>query len=166
MILRASTIDDSSQIRALVHRSYSHFYKQCYSEEALDTALPLFCSPKPDLFGSGRFYVAFDGGDLIACGGWSAEHPGTGEIKEGLGYVRQFATDPDHVRMGLAHRIMIASEDQAMQSGISRFDCISSPYAAPFYRRMGYASEGKSTVMLSGQYPLATEAFSKGLSIQ
>lgn len=162
-VLRASTNDDGEKIQALVHQSYSHFYQQCYAPDVLEAALPLFCKSKPDLFDSGRFFVVFDGDALIACGGWSAQHPGAGESVDGVGHVRQFATEPKHVRKGLAHQILHASERQASQSGFIQFDCISSPYAAPFYRHMGYVSQGVSTVMLSGKYPVESEAFSKEL---
>jgi N-acetylglutamate synthase-like GNAT family acetyltransferase len=109
-----------------------------YDAETLARALPLMTRANPRLLASGTYYVAEVGVEIVGCGGWSPELPGTKTIVEHIGHVRHFAVHPNHVGRGVGRAIFERCEAQAHDSGINRFECFSSRNAVDFYRAVGF----------------------------
>lgn len=109
----------------------------------------------PALLASGHYFVALQDSKLIACGGWSHEVPGSGDIHDGMGHVRDFGTDPDHLRQGAARAVLSATIESARVAGLRELVCVSTSQAAPFYEAGGFTPERRDLVRLpNGQVTL------------
>jgi hypothetical protein len=67
-----------------------------YDDAVLAVALPLMTQANPMLLASGSYYLTItEESRTVACGGWTHERPGSGEIVPSLAHIRHFATHPD-----------------------------------------------------------------------
>lgn len=100
--LRTASSDDRAAVSDLLGLSYRALMAGAYPDDLLALALPMITKANPVLLASGRYAVIEDdAGRLIACGGWSLERPGSGEVVTDLAHIRHFAVHPDAVRRGL-----------------------------------------------------------------
>ena len=98
--------DDERQVSALLAAAYPKLMAGAYPEALLAKVLPLMTQANPALLASGTFYLAETGeSEVIGCGGWTFEHPGSGERVTGLAHIRHFASHPDRVRQGIGRVI-------------------------------------------------------------
>lgn len=122
-----------------------------YAQHVLERALPSMILAQPVLLDSGRFFVAeSDGMDVVGCGGWSHESPGTWASHGGVGHVRHFATHPDWVRRGVGRALMCACMAQATSEGFHRLDCLSSLNAIDFYTALGFSRIAEIDIPIAG----------------
>nr|WP_237212619.1 GNAT family N-acetyltransferase [Ruegeria lacuscaerulensis] len=91
----------------------------------------------PELVTSGSYYVAEKDGAIIGCGGWTCTAPGTGATTEGLVHARHFAVDPICAQTGVGRAIFERCVMDALATGATRIQALSSLNAEPFYERMG-----------------------------
>lgn len=137
--LRVATPDDHAAASALFSRSYPALMAQAYPADLLALALPIITKANDALLASGRYAVIESGGGtLVACGGWSRERPGSGEVTPGLAHIRHFATDPAWVGQGLGRRLYDWCTETARAEGMTSFECHSSLNAENFYRALGF----------------------------
>ncbi len=81
--VRVSTIDDSTPVTSLLRASYPKLMRSAYDPVLLEKALPRMTTAQPGLLESDSYYVAESAvGEIIGCGGWTRERPGTTEIEE------------------------------------------------------------------------------------
>ena len=138
--VRVAAPEDFASVSALLEASYPALFAARYAPEVLFKALPLMTRANPRLLASGNFYVvAAPNEQLIGCGGWSRERPGSNEIECNQGHVRHFATHPEWIRHGVGRTIFARSARDARAEGVSSFECYSSLVAVEFYRALGFA---------------------------
>ena len=139
MIIRPATPDDNASVTELLEASYPALMRNAYEAGALELALPLITKANPALLSSGTFYVAeTEAGEVVGCGGWTWERPGTGKVSKGLAHIRHFATHPNHTGQGIGKAIYGLCEQEARSSGVSTFECYSSLNAEGFYAALGF----------------------------
>lgn len=141
VVIRTATPDDAVPVSALLAVSYSVLMPPSYPAEILAAALPKMTRANPALLSAGTYYVAeIESGSTIGCGGWTAEHPGTGEVAPGLAHIRHFATHPDWLGQGVGRALFDRSANDARAAGVARFECYSSLNAEGFYAAIGFTA--------------------------
>ena len=138
VLIRHAETTDAAAVERLLLASYPALMANSYDAETLARALPLMTRANPRLLASGTYYVAEARGDIVGCGGWSPEEPGTRRIVLHTGHVRHFAVDPNHVRRGVGRALFERCESQARENGIDAFECFASRNAVEFYRSVGF----------------------------
>ena len=88
---------------------------------------------------------------MIAAGGWTASAPAGSGLVAGVGHIRHFATDPNHLRKGAARLLMARVVAEARLKGIGRLECISSLPAESFYRSVGFSVVRRDTVAFTDE---------------
>lgn len=138
MKIRPSTPEDVSVVEALLGRSYPAMMAAAYEEDILARAMPRMTTANPELLASGTFYVAEDaGGEIVGCGGWTFDEPGSGKLVDGLAHLRHFAVDPSRARGGIGRLIFAECARVAADRRARRFQAFSGLNAEPFYASMG-----------------------------
>jgi ribosomal protein S18 acetylase RimI-like enzyme len=130
---------DLAPLSDLLAASYATLDDGSYDRAEFAAALPLMSRANPTLVASGRYFVAEIGGRPAACGGWSLGAPWTGEIVEGVGHIRHFATHPafrGHGAGGALLRHCLAEADAA---GVRLMMCQASLPGVAFYERFGFS---------------------------
>jgi GNAT superfamily N-acetyltransferase len=147
--VRTSRSDDSHGVTDLLQASYSSLFGPAYSTDVLCQALAVIARANPQLLESGAFFVAeANRGQIVGCGGWSLDYPGTEEVA-GTGHVRHFATHPDWLRRGVGRALLSETVSQAADRGITTLECQSSLVAVEFYRSQGFSVVSESTLHLT-----------------
>lgn len=135
--LRVATPDDADTLSALIAASYARMADH-YEPALFARALPMMARANPQLLASGTYYVALAGGEAAGCGGWTHELPGGGAPIEGVAHIRHFATHPDHLRKGVASRLLDHCLAQAYRTGARAMRAWSTLPAEAFYAAAGF----------------------------
>lgn len=136
---RIATLADADPVTAVLEASYTALLAGHYDAALLVRALPAMTRANPRLLGSGKYYVAeVDDHLVVACGGWSFERPGTGELVDGLAHVRHFGTHPQWVGRGIARAILSRCINDAAAQGVQVMETYSTFAAVNFYRALGF----------------------------
>jgi N-acetylglutamate synthase-like GNAT family acetyltransferase len=139
-------------VSALLAASYATLLASHYEKGLLDRALPFMTKANPTLLASGAFYVAQSShGELIGCGGWSLERPGTAKIVRGEAHIRHFATHPDWTRLGVARSIMNRCCTDVKARYVSELHCCSTFAAESFYAALGFKSVAAADIPLGSE---------------
>lgn len=153
--LRTASPDDRAAVSDLLGQSYRVLMADAYPADLLELALPLITKANPVLLASGRYGLIEDeAGQLLACGGWSLERPGSGVVVEGLAHIRHFAVYPDAVRHGFGRQLYEWCEDAARTHGMTQFECHASLNAEGFYRRLGFKRSRELSLRLNANVTL------------
>jgi N-acetylglutamate synthase-like GNAT family acetyltransferase len=137
--LRVADSRDFAAVSTLLETSYPKLLTLGYEPLVLARALPLMTRANPRLLASGTFYLAETGrGQLIGCGGWTKEQPGSAAIVDGEAHVRHFATHPDWIRRGVGGALLVRCLRDATAAGVRGLQCHSSLVAVEFYRASGF----------------------------
>lgn len=153
--VRVASAADAEAVSRLLARSYPVLMAPAYEASVLAAALPLMTRANPALLSSGSYYVTETAdGEIVGCGGWTAEQPGSGAITAETGHIRHFATDPAWLRRGIGGRLLARSIDEARNAGIRQLDCFSSLNAVPFYAGAGFAMVAPVEVPLTDRVRL------------
>ena len=148
-LIRIARPEDSDAVSALLLASYPTLLAASYESGALSRALPLMTRANPILLASGTYYIAErEPGGPVACGGWTAARPGSGEIIEGEAYIRHVATHPEWVGRGIGTSLLARCFSEARQLGIRKLHCFSTLNAERFYRASGFETVGPFDVRL------------------
>jgi GNAT superfamily N-acetyltransferase len=148
--LQVASLDDENAVSALLASAYPVLMATAYDHDVLAAALPLMTRANPSLLRSGTYYVArLDVGELVGCGGWTKERPGSGRIEPGVAHIRHFATDPRHCRRGIGKLIYATCERHARSAGVNRLECYASLNAMPFYAALGFVPVRQMSLPMS-----------------
>ena len=141
--IRIAKLTDSDAVSAMLAASYSSLLSACYDSDLLNQALPHFTKANSTLLACGTYYVAAtEPGDLVGCGGWTPEKPGSGEIIEGEAHIRHFATHPEWTRQRVGSALLARCISDARSFGIHKLHCFSTLYAERFYRAADFDTVG------------------------
>jgi GNAT superfamily N-acetyltransferase len=147
--IRVATPDDEATLSKLLAASYAEL--KGYDPHGLEQTMPLMAHANPKLLASGTYYIAEIGRDAAGCGGWSREKPGSGDIIEGVGHIRHFATHPGYLRRGVARRLLQHCIEDARRLGVRTLMSQSTLPAEAFYASAGFRRLGVIDVeMVSG----------------
>lgn len=148
--VRVATPADGAAITAVLAASYGELLAAHYDAELLERALPLMSKANPVLLTSGKYYVAATSkGEIVGCGGWSFERPGTDDVVRGLAHVRHFGTDPRWTGRGVAKAILSRCIRDAEAQGVQVMEAYSTLAAVVFYRALGFVIVSPIEVMLA-----------------
>lgn len=148
-ILRNSSLSDEGQVGSLLSRSYAKLLEPWHSERLLAGVLPLMTRAQPALLSAATYYVVHDHLDqIVGCGGWTHEGPGGRAVEPGLGHIRHFATDPNHLRRGIARSILNKCIEDGRSAGLTRFECHSTLAGEAFYEALGFRTERQFEVRM------------------
>jgi N-acetylglutamate synthase-like GNAT family acetyltransferase len=140
--IRTATPDDEKILSDLLAAAYGELAQASYDSETLAAALPLMSRANPKLLASGSYYIAEIEGAAAGCGGWTMDKPGSGEIAEGVGHIRHFATHPAHLRKGVARLLLEHCLAEARAAGIRVMMSQSTLPAEQFYAAAGFRRIG------------------------
>ncbi len=141
IFVRTATLADDALVSELLKASYPVLMRESYAPDSLAAALPALTKANPAWLHSGTYYVAeTESPRVVGCGGWTREPPGCGDVEDGLGHIRRFATHPDWIGRSVGRSIYDICERQARSSGVTRFECQSSLNAEGFYATLGFES--------------------------
>ncbi|KMO44724.1 hypothetical protein VQ03_01775 [Methylobacterium tarhaniae] len=138
LTLRLADPEDGAAITALLAATYPVLMAAAYDTGILSRALPLMARANPALLASGSVHLAEASDQIIGCGGWTPQRPGTGGVEPGLGHLRHFAVHPASRGCGIGRALFGACRDQARGRGVDAFECYASLAAEPFYRALGF----------------------------
>jgi GNAT superfamily N-acetyltransferase len=144
--IRTATPEDQEMLSDLLAAAYGELGHGSYDSDALAAALPLMSRANPKLLASGSYYIAEIDGAAAGCGGWTMDKPGSGEITEGVGHIRHFATHPDHLRKGIARLLLEHCLTEARAVGIRVMRSQSTLPAEQFYTAAGFRRIGPITI--------------------
>lgn len=148
--IRTATLADATAVTDVIAASYGNLLAAHYEAVTLDRALPLMTKANSTLLNSGKYYVAETSeGDIIGCGGWSFERPGTTEVVAGTAHVRHFATEPRWIGRGVAKAILRRCIAEAEARGSNIMEAFSTLAAVDFYRALGFVPIGPLDIMLT-----------------
>jgi N-acetylglutamate synthase-like GNAT family acetyltransferase len=158
--VRIANVDDAREVSTLLEASYPSQLLAGYSPDVLAKALPLMVRANPRLLASGTYYVAETATQLVGCGGWTKEAPGSGETKDGTAHIRHVATHPDWLRQGIGRALLLRCFRDAAAAGVSRLECHSTLVAVHFYQAVGF------TIVGSLEMKLAPEVCIEGVHLR
>lgn len=154
-LLRLARPDDLAAVDALLARSYPRLLRPDYQPSIMVTLVPMIARARPELLASRRYFVAEDAkGRILGAGGFSLAFAGAmaqpaGEGISRTAQIRHVATDPDSTRQGIGRRLMHAIFGAAEAEGVTRYDCLSTLTAVPFYASVGFEAIGPVGVPLT-----------------
>lgn len=141
IIIRPATPDDREMLDGLIAAAYA-MLGDGYDARQLAAAMPAMSTPNPKLLACGTYYVAEWDGEPAACGGWTPDKPGSGEIVEGVAYIRHFATHPNHTRKGIARMLLDRCLVEATAAGMHLMKSQATLTGEPFYAAAGFRRVG------------------------
>jgi len=141
MTIRTATPQDEAVLTELIGASYATLGSG-YDAAQLAAAMPVMSRANPKLLSCGTYYVAECDGEAAACGGWTRDRPGSGEVVEGMAHIRHFATHPAHLRKGIARMLLDRCLAEAAAAGIRVMKSQATLTGEPFYAAAGFRRVG------------------------
>ncbi len=174
--LRLATQDDIAAIDALMKASTRDLFPRVYDARQTASSVEHIAAVDPQLVDDGTYFVACEGADVIACGGWSRRdklYTGSGATA-GEARLLDPASEParvramfvraDRTRRGLGTKIIEACEEAARAEGFSALALMATLPGLELYSRYGFAvvdhvdvtmPDGVSIVCAAMAMPLA-----------
>lgn len=146
LALRRALPADLAAVDRLMARSFSRLLRADYPPSVWVLAAPRLGRANPALLASGRYWLAHDAGALVGAGGYELGRAADGGRRA---EVRQLATDPDHLRRGVARAILDRVIAAAAAEGCRRLDTLATRTAVPFYAALGFAVLGERVMGLA-----------------
>jgi len=176
LTLRVATLADALQIDDLMKASVRAIFPAFYDATQTASAVKYVSQVDPDLLVDGTYFVVEEGGEVVACGGWSrrgrvymgsANNPGDERYLDPAteaSHIRAMFVRADWQRRGLGRRIIQESEDAARRMGFRRMDLVATLPGIPLYLAAGYLpTAGIADVVLADGVLLPCQAMTKPL---
>jgi GNAT superfamily N-acetyltransferase len=148
--LRPAALADEPGLRDLIARSIRALGAADYTPEQIEGALRGAFGVDTALIRDGTYFVVeADGGELVACGGWSRrrtlfgsdERSGRDESRldprVDAARIRAFFVDAQHARRGLGRSILERSESDARAEGFVAFELMATLPGVRLYQKFG-----------------------------
>src|SRR5215469_3494926 len=172
--LRKAIAEDIPRLRELIEASVRGLQAQDYTPPQIEGALQSVYGVDTQLIADGTYFaVESDGGQIIACGGWSKRKTLYGgdqyarredsllDPRRDAAKIRAFFVHPQWARRGLGSVILEACENAAIAAGFTRLEMGATLSGVPFYRAKGYAEIEKQSVPLANGEMLPIARMSK-----
>ncbi len=135
MFIRPSTIQDTTAISEMARACYGTLLSSHYAAETIKVALPHMAHVPEGLAKCGTYFVAVEDEVIVGACGWTDGPQGA--------EVRKLAVHPDHLRKGIARRLLGHVHSSANAAGHERIRTSASLNAVPFYAALGYTQTGR-----------------------
>jgi GNAT superfamily N-acetyltransferase len=158
--LRFATLEDVPAIQELMRDSVRAIFPRFYDARQTTSGIEHIALLDLALVEDGTYYVHEDGGEIVACGGWSRRaklHAGA-ETAEDDGRLLDPATEAarvramfvraDHTRKGLGRAIIDACEDAAGAEGFTTLALMATLPGERLYRACGFREVERTTLAL------------------
>ena len=164
-------------IDRLMKMSIRDIFPQFYDEGQTASSIIHISSVDRMLIEDGTYFVIEDGGELIACGGWSRRdklYTGSGAEQTDNrlldpttepARVRAMFVRGDRTRRGLGMRILEACEKAARAEGFRTLGLMATLPGVLLYERFGFTEVERTTITLPDGVSLATAAMEKSIEI-
>jgi N-acetylglutamate synthase-like GNAT family acetyltransferase len=96
----------------------------------------------------GTYFGVWDEDSLVAAGGWTSAGPKGEAGQASVANIRHVVTDHTKTRRGYGGHLMRQVFADAASVGVTRFDCLSTLTAEPFYAAMGFTALGPISIEL------------------
>jgi len=172
--LRKAIAEDIPRLRELIEASVRGLQAQDYTPPQIEGALQSVYGVDTQLIADGTYFaVEAEGGQIIACGGWSKRKTLYGGDQYAAredslldpacdaAKIRAFFVHPQWARRGLGSVILAACETAAAAAGFRRLEMGATLSGVPFYSTKGYAEIENQSVPLGNGETLAIVRMSK-----
>ena len=150
--IHPATHDDVAALTPLIDRSARALCAPDYTPEQIEGALRGAFGVDSQLIDDGTYYKIEQGGEIVACGGWSYRKtlfggdarsdrdpeeldPATDAAK-----IRAFFVDPKAARQGLGRALLDHCEKAARARGFTRLELMGTLAGVRLYERFGYVA--------------------------
>jgi len=158
--IRLATRADAAAIDALMKASIREISPSFYDARQTASSIEHISSVDEALIDDGKYFVIQEGGDLIACGGWSRRdklYTGSGAHSDDArlldpgtepARVRAMFVHGDRTRRGLGRRILEACEAAARTEGFRTLALMATLPGLLLYERYGFRETARATLRL------------------
>jgi GNAT superfamily N-acetyltransferase len=164
---------DASRIEALMKESIAALFPHSYDDQQTASAIRHVGIVDPMLLDDGTYFVLENGGELVACGGWSRRdrpYTGGGDAEEDAraldpalepARVRAMFVRSDWTRRGLGTRILEECEASASLEGFRELYLVATLPGVPLYLAYGFRRIDDVTVVTPDGVSLACVSMEK-----
>jgi len=163
--LRKAVTDDIPRLQDLIEASVRGLQAQDYTPAQIEGALQSVYGVDTQLIADGTYFaVESDGGEIIACGGWSKRKTLYGgdqyagredsllDPARDAAKIRAFFVHPPWARRGLGSILLEACERAALAAGFTRLEMGATLSGVPFYCAKGFTEiENQSVPLANGE---------------
>ncbi|HTS09482.1 MAG TPA: GNAT family N-acetyltransferase [Candidatus Eisenbacteria bacterium] len=157
--------DDIPRLQDLIEASVRGLQAQDYTPAQIEGALQSVYGVDTQLIADGTYFaVESDGGEIIACGGWSKRKTLYGgdqyagredsllDPARDAAKIRAFFVHPPWARRGLGSILLEACERAALAAGFTRLEMGATLSGVPFYCAKGFTEiENQSVPLANGE---------------
>jgi GNAT superfamily N-acetyltransferase len=148
--LRNARLEDVPALQVLIARSARGLSTAEYRPAQIEGALRGAFGVDTQLLIDGTYFVIEQGGEFIACGGWSFRATLFGgdaragrdssalDPKTQAAKIRAFFVDPAHARRGIGSMLLDHCEQQAREHGFSQVELMATLPGVKLYAARGY----------------------------
>jgi len=175
VILRKAGSPDIPALELLIDESVRTLQAADYTAEQIAGALGTVFGVDTQLIRDGTYFVAEDGSQIVACGGWSRRKTPFGsdhgpEKDDSLldpvteaARIRAFFVRPGWARRGIGSRILRACEEDAAAHGFRRLELVATLTGEPLYRVHGFEAQERLSLALPNGANLPVVRMVKGM---
>ena len=158
--MRLARLDDADQIAGLMRASVLELFPRYYDERQTASAAVHIAHIDLQLIEDGTYYVHEEGGEIVACGGWSRRNKlfsGRGDAADDVRLIDP-ATEParvramfvrnDWTRRGLGRAILDRCERDAAAEGFTSLVLGATLPGERLYRANGFVEDDRFDVTM------------------
>ena len=174
--MRLARPEDGPEIERLMRASIAAIFPAFHTPEETASAVEQIGRLDLALIEDGTFFVHEEGGEIVACGGWSRRnklYTGSGDAQDD-GRLLDPATEParvramfvrgDWTRRGLGRAIIDACEAAARAEGFTTLALMATLPGEQLYRACGFQETGRTTITLGDGTRLAGVAMERPIT--
>lgn len=178
--IRLARREDMPAIEAMHFLSVQALNTRDYTADQIEAFISHLGTYDPSLIDDETYFVAEEEGRIVASGGWSLRTPqfekGTEDAGNGPGMgqgmglspnsakIRSIFVHPQHIRRGLATRLVQLSEEQAVMAGCRILELWATLTGVPLYCALGYEEVGRIAFAAPEVQPLLSVHMAKLIS--
>lgn len=154
--MRLATRRDINVLRHLISESVRVLSVSYYNQRQIESALRHIFGVDTQLIIDGTYYVAQQGEQIVACGGWSKRRSlyGGDQMKPSMSdplldpasdaaRIRAFFVHPQWTRQGIGRQLLAVCEEAARTAGFRRLELVATLPGEPLYSAVGYSVLGR-----------------------
>ena len=145
-----ATVGDIPALQRLIEQSARSLSVGYYTPAQIDAVVRYVFGVDSTLIDDGTYFVVRDGGEIVACGGWSRRRTLYGGDQRPVGAsdlldpakdaarIRAFFVAPSHARRGIGRMLLDACVVPAKTAGFRRLELMATLPGVPFYRACAF----------------------------
>jgi GNAT superfamily N-acetyltransferase len=156
LAIRRTDPSEVDRLQDLIRRSARGLGAGFYSHQQIESAVRYVYGVDSTLIEDGTYFEAFIGARLAGCGGWSQRDSLYGGDQRPAGSsallrpgidaarIRAFFIEPEFARQGVATALYQRCVCEAKSAGYTRLALAATLPGVPFYRSLGFESDGEA----------------------